>query len=181
MICQRNQGMTLQWNGAKISTKRFPVHINLPARCIRQLAGIPQLLEPLSPDVKEIAKGGGNTSWGLDMDHSGIIMCVQPIEARTIRGNPNIRRNGWFRSIYIHGHMRMNVRAALLSTLTGNVIYRRVRGIGGGLGFAYNQVNQGGNNPQQPPRDGECRHKPHPRRTPPLFLSPFLFLSPAFL
>src|SRR5260221_8796486 len=112
--------------------------------------GIPQLLEPLSPDVKEIAKGGGNTSWGLDMDHSGIIMCVQPIEARTIRGNPNIRRNGCFRSIYIHRHMRMNVRAALLSTLTGNVIYRRVRGIGGGLALRSKEVNKASKSPHDP-------------------------------
>src|SRR5258708_15345388 len=125
--------MTLQWNGAKISTKRFPVYIHLPARCIRQLAGIPHLLEPLSPDVKEVSKGDGNTSWSLDMDDPAIVVRMKPVEARTVRGNPNIRRNGCFRSIHIHRHMRMDVRAALLSTLTGNVIYRRVRGIGGGL------------------------------------------------
>src|SRR5258708_8467145 len=181
MIGQRNQGMTLQWNGAKISTKRFPVHIHLPACCIRQLAEIPHLLEPLSPDVKEVAEGGGNALRSLNVDDPAIVVRMKPVEARIVRGNPNIRRNGCFRSIHIHRHMRMDVRAALLSTLTGNAIYRRVRGIGGGLAFRYNDGDKASNSQREQTDDAECRDKLHARSTPPLFFSPKLAPPPSFL
>src|SRR5260221_12044872 len=118
--------MTLQWNGAKISTKRFAVHINLPPCCSRQLAGIPQLLKPLSPDVKEVAEGGGNALRSLNVDDPGIIVCVEPVEARIFSCNPNVCGNWSLYPTHVHRHMRMNVLAGLLFTLTGNVIYRRV-------------------------------------------------------
>src|SRR5260370_36468598 len=136
MIGQLKQGMTLQWNGAKITTKRFRVLIHLPGCCNRQLAEIPHLLEPLSPDVKEVAEGGGNALRSLNVDDPAIVVRMKPVEARIVRGNPNIRRNGCCRSIHIHRHMSMDVRAALLSTLTGNAIYRRVGGIAGGACMA---------------------------------------------
>src|SRR5260370_40426816 len=106
--------MTLQWNGAKISTKRFAVHINLPPCCSRQLAGLPQLLKPLSPDAKEDAEDGGNALRSLNVDDPGIIACVKPEEARILRCSPNHCGSGSLYHTHEHRHMRMNVRADLL-------------------------------------------------------------------
>jgi hypothetical protein len=77
--------------------------------------------------------------------------------------------------------MRMDVRTALLSTLTGNVIYHRVRGIGGGLALRYNEVDKASNSQCDHADDAEYCDTLHARSTPPLFFSPLLFLAPSFL
>src|SRR5713226_2738397 len=40
IICQRNQGMSLQWNPMKITLKWLPIDVDLPPICLIQLAGI---------------------------------------------------------------------------------------------------------------------------------------------
>ena len=60
------------------------------------------------------------------MDDPTRIMRVQPIEARTIRSNPDIRRDEDAFAIDVDGHMGMEVYATLLSTLTGDMVYRRI-------------------------------------------------------
>lgn len=111
VVCQRDQQMTVQRDATKVTLKRFPIDRGLPPGWIRKLAGIPQLPEALPPDVKEVPKGNSNATWDFNMDDPTLIVRVEPVEARTIRGNPN---------------MRMEVGATLLSMLTGDVVYRRV-------------------------------------------------------
>src|SRR5258708_9826640 len=82
VIRQCNQCMALQGNCLKISCIRLSIDIGLPTSWIRQLTGIVQLREPLSPDVQEVLEGDGQAIGGLNMDHSITGMRVYPIEAR---------------------------------------------------------------------------------------------------
>src|SRR6266481_4924545 len=173
--------MTLQWNGAKISAKRFAVHINLPPCCSRQLAGIPQLLKPLSPDVKEVAEGGGNAPRSLNVDDPGIIVCVEPVEARIVRCNPNVCGNGSLYPTHVHRHMCMNVRAGLLCTLTGNVIYRRVRSVGRCVALRNHEIDKDSNSEHAYRDDADGCNTLRSSGTPSLFFAPSLFLAALFL
>ena len=56
VVCQRDQQMTVQRDATKVTARWFPIDIDLPTGWIRELAGIPQLLKSLLPDVKEVAK-----------------------------------------------------------------------------------------------------------------------------
>lgn len=60
------------------------------------------------------------------MDHPTVIMGVEPVEARPIRSNPNMRRDEDTFAIDVDGDVRMDVNATLLGVLTGDVVYRRV-------------------------------------------------------
>ena len=173
--------MTLQRNGTKIARKRLSIDVDLPPCCIRQLAGVPKLLEPLFPDVKEVAEGDGNAPWSLNVDDPGIVVRVQPVEAGTVRRNPNVRRKGCLSPIHVHRHMRMDVRAALLSALTGNVIYRWIRSIGRRLASRYNEVDETGDSQHDHTNDDECRDTFCASGTPPPFFAPLLFLAALFL
>src|SRR6266849_6672046 len=165
----------------KIPAKRLSIDVDLPAGCSGQLAGIPHLLEFLLPDIKEVAEGGRGATRRFNVDNTGTVVGVQPVETRAVRGNPDIRRERSGGAIDVDGHMRVYVSATLLRTLTGNLIYRGIRCVGRGL-ILYHRENDEADNRQRNDRgDTDRRDTLRPGGALPLFFPPALFLAPLFL
>src|SRR5712691_1254634 len=122
--------MTLQGNRMKIPGVRFAIDVDLPAGCSGQLAGIAQCLELLLPDIQKIAEGGREARWRFDVDDTRTVVRMQPVETRTVRGNPDICRHRGGGAIDIDGHMCVDMSATLLRTDTGDLIYWGIRCVG---------------------------------------------------
>ncbi len=162
--------MTVQRDATNITAKRFPIDIDLPSGWIRELAGIPQLPEPLLPDVKEVPEGDSNAIRDFNMDNSTVIVGVEPVEARPIRSNPNMCGDEGAFAIDVDAHMRMDVYATLLSVLTGDVVYRRVHHrLGRCLLLPHYQGDEADNHQHADCNETNSRDTPLPNGVP-LFL-----------
>src|SRR5216684_5364319 len=165
----------------KIPAKRLSIDVDLPAGCSGQLAGIPHLLEFLLPDIKEVAEGGRGATRRFNVDDTRTVVSVKPVETRTIRSNPDIRREGGGGAIDVDGHMRMHMRTTLLCTQTGNLIYRGIRCVGRGLILYHRENDEADHRQRHDSSDADRRDALRPGSALPLFIPPALFLAPSFL
>src|SRR2546430_3617185 len=123
IIRQCNQRVALQRDRLKFSCIRFPIDVDLPTRRVRQLTGIVQLREPFSPDVQEVLEGDGKTIGSLNVDHPIAGVRVQPVEARAVGCNTDLRRDGRRFPIDIDGHVSVNVKVAVFTAITRYAVY----------------------------------------------------------
>src|SRR6266702_2446100 len=181
LIRQCNQRVALQWNRTKIARKGLPIDVDLPTRRVRQLTGIVQLREAFSPDVQEVLEGDGKTIGSLNVDHSIAGVRVQPVEARAVGRNTDLRRDGQRFPINVDGYMGMNVNVEMFITITRCAIYGRIGSVGRCLTLRNNEIDEAGNKQYSRRDDADDRDALSASGTPPLFFTPKLFLAASFL
>src|SRR6266566_77965 len=115
------------------------------------------------------------------MDHAIAGVCVEPIQTRVIGRNTDLRGNGGWFPIDVDGHMGVNVKVAMFAAITRYAVYSRVGSVGRRLRLYNCEIDEGSNNQHRCRDDASSRDAFPAGGTPPLFLTPLLFLAASLL
>lgn len=115
------------------------------------------------------------------MDHTIAGMRMQPVEARVIRCNTDLRRNGCDLPINVYGHMGMNMEVAMFKTIAGNAIDGRISWVRRSLALCDGEIGEASNSQCDHADDDEYCDALRSSGSSPLFFTPSLFLAALFL
>jgi hypothetical protein len=83
------------------------------------------LVQRLSPDVEEVAQGGRDAVWGLDVDDTGRVVRMEPVQAQVLEVDAGVgRRAGNRFPIDQDGQMGMHVIRCSLRKVAADAVDR---------------------------------------------------------